>query len=218
MKNGDDPETPRKLLKFDSSIDFDCLLRKIATKLGCGDEFGDVTPSDFYELSLGDGDAVVEDTSDLDHGDSLVLRRKATVPPPAQGSSPADDADVSNDDSSSSPGKRKSEVYTEESANNTSKTTLPDATNGGGNVEAKGGEETRESKKIKREDAVNSSEQDSKAGENASEKANNTDFDNSSDGSDAAKVKGECDESGNRTQDEEDSVEEVKKPRARLYQ
>ena len=86
IKNGDDPLAPRKLLKFDASIDFECLLRKIAAKVGA-ENCGSVPPSEFYELSLG-GDTVVEATSDLDYGDKLVLRRK-----PVNGNTGTDSGD-----------------------------------------------------------------------------------------------------------------------------
>jgi len=58
------------LLRFEDGIDFDTLLRTIAAKLGVV-----VGAEDDYGLYLG-GDALVEDTNEIDDGDDLVLRRK----------------------------------------------------------------------------------------------------------------------------------------------
>ncbi|KAL3912368.1 MAG: hypothetical protein SGILL_006910 [Bacillariaceae sp.] len=133
VKNGDDPLAPQKLLKFDASIDFECLLRKIAKKVGAED-CGSVSPSEFFELSLG-GHAVVEATSDLDYGDKLVLKKKQRRENTGSaGEISGDNADKVTQNSDSSSGIQESE-----------------------------GGESREKKRIKTEDIIDCSGKDQPA-------------------------------------------------------
>jgi len=65
-----------KVLRFDESIEYHSLLRKIIDKLGLipHREIGDDDLSQLFQLRLG-GDSVLEDTNEIEHGDELVLMR-----------------------------------------------------------------------------------------------------------------------------------------------
>mmetsp|Transcript_6156 Transcript_6156/g.17532 ORF Transcript_6156/g.17532 Transcript_6156/m.17532 type:complete len:606 (+) Transcript_6156:1588-3405(+) len=66
-----------KVLRFDESIEFHVLLRKIVDKLGVthhSHDDSDSDPSQLFELRLGVG-SVLEDTNEIEHGDELVLFR-----------------------------------------------------------------------------------------------------------------------------------------------
>jgi len=64
---------PKKLLRFDESIDFNGLLHAIATKLGVKAR-KDSNISTFFQLTL-EGDTIVEESREIENGDSLVLKR-----------------------------------------------------------------------------------------------------------------------------------------------
>jgi Protein of unknown function (DUF2786) len=74
----DTPNANACLLRFDESIDFEALIRKVAAKLGVlpkdDDESETTNISQFFQLTL-EGDAVVQESSEIEHGDYLVLRR-----------------------------------------------------------------------------------------------------------------------------------------------
>jgi hypothetical protein len=78
-------EATGKVLRFDESIGYHSLLRKIINKLGtttCSEgvdgpqisEIDDDDLSKLFQLRLG-GDSVLEDTNEVEHGDDLVLMR-----------------------------------------------------------------------------------------------------------------------------------------------
>jgi Protein of unknown function (DUF2786) len=70
------PNAQTYLLRFDESIEFEALLRKVAAKLGVlpKDESETTDISQLFQLTL-EGDAVVQETSEIEHGDNLVLKR-----------------------------------------------------------------------------------------------------------------------------------------------
>jgi len=65
-----------KVLRFEESIEYYALLRKIIDKLGIipHREIDDDDLSQLFQLRLG-GDSVLEDTTEIEHGDELVLMR-----------------------------------------------------------------------------------------------------------------------------------------------
>ena len=78
-------EATGKVLRFDESIGYHSLLRKIIDKLGITNvsdvvvgphhsEIDDDDLSKLFQLRLG-GDSILEDTNEIEHGDDLVLMR-----------------------------------------------------------------------------------------------------------------------------------------------
>ena len=67
-----------RTLRFETSLEFPLLLKKIASKLGvsscstCNEKDNETNQQDEFQLYLG-GDVLVQDTSEIDEGDELVL-------------------------------------------------------------------------------------------------------------------------------------------------
>ncbi|KAL3919886.1 MAG: hypothetical protein SGILL_003527, partial [Bacillariaceae sp.] len=138
----------RKLLKFDESIDFECLLIKIANKLGLESPGDGVAPNDFFQLTLGT-DAAVEDTDDLEHGDSLIIKKRVSPtvvsPPSRQEHVASPNVDDTTTNTTEETRKRKADDDSDK---------RPDAANSNGNI----AESESEEKKPKTGDSFDESD------------------------------------------------------------
>ena len=75
IRDNDTTDTPGKLLRFDESMSFGALLRKIANKLGISVS-GDDDLTTKYQLALHGENVVVEGTDEINDGDDLVFQER----------------------------------------------------------------------------------------------------------------------------------------------
>ncbi|CAB9503856.1 expressed unknown protein [Seminavis robusta] len=87
---------PKRLLRFDPSIDFEALLRKIVAKLDVITGKDNDLIQEVYQLTL-EGDAEVQEVSEIEHGDTLVLIPKLSRPVKKEPTENVDDDDDDDD-------------------------------------------------------------------------------------------------------------------------